>query len=151
MIRESRVSKKFQEMTTKRVVSIVLVCIMCAPFLQPELYLYDFGVADKMDITDYLISIMKSQLDFDHILQPGLPCEEKKPYAEMFETLPKKHIWINKIEEYQCKSKHNSYIQCEDQQDIIDITILNCTTGKSEILYAFQDIEQFRMSDYETA
>lgn len=60
MMRESRVSKKFQEMTTKRVVSIVLICIMLTPFLQPELFLYDFGVADKMGISDYFLSIMKT-------------------------------------------------------------------------------------------
>lgn len=59
MIRESRVSKKFQEMTTKRVVSIVLICIMCTPFLAPELYLYDFG-NKNMQISDYLITIMRT-------------------------------------------------------------------------------------------
>jgi len=73
---------------------------MVTPFLQPELFLYDFGIADKMDISDYLISIMKSQLDFDYILQPGIDCPSKQPYKHMFNSLPKKDIWINKIEEY---------------------------------------------------
>lgn len=43
---------------------------------------------------------MKSQLDFDYILQPGIDCPSKQPYKHMFNSLPKKDIWINKIEEY---------------------------------------------------
>jgi len=40
IVRESRVSKKFQEMTTIRVVAIVLVSIMVGPFLNEENDLY---------------------------------------------------------------------------------------------------------------
>jgi len=49
-IRESRISKKFQEMTTKRVVSIVMICIICAPMISSD---NEFYLGDTSDLAQF--------------------------------------------------------------------------------------------------
>jgi len=59
IIRESRVSKKFQEMTTMRVVSIVLICIMVTPFLDADVFMID-----SFNPADYLAMVIKMKVNF---------------------------------------------------------------------------------------
>ena len=65
VIRESRVSKKFQEMTTKRVVSIVLICIMSGAFMSPDLYIYN---DNYNEISDYLVILLGKYFQFDSLV-----------------------------------------------------------------------------------
>lgn len=120
-IRESRVSKKFQEMTTKRIVSIVLVCIMVTPFLSADLYL------ETNHIADYVISVFKIQPDYKDLIQFDKPCAERQDLKTGFQKLKNLESILMKIEEYQ--DLYNS--------EIIDVTMLNCSSETYVPVYVF--------------
>jgi len=60
-----------------RVVSIVLICIMVTPFLDASVY-----ILDNTTPADYMVRIMKSDLNFNIVVQPDTECEDKLPYPE---------------------------------------------------------------------
>ena len=52
---------------------------MVIPFLTPELYLFDTSYSK---ISDYLVSIMMNQLNFDNVVQPDIECDKKLEYDQ---------------------------------------------------------------------
>lgn len=61
-------------MTTKRVVSIVLICIMSGAFMSPDLYIYN---ENYNEISDYLVILLGKYFDFDSLVQEDIACSEK--------------------------------------------------------------------------
>ena len=60
-------------MTTIRVVTMVLICILAVPFISPEVYLENLNAYPPYG--NYLANAMIDVLGFDMLIQSDVECE----------------------------------------------------------------------------
>lgn len=129
-------SKKFQEMTTRRIVSIVLICIMVTPFVSDENDLY----LETSTVADHTIAVLSTELEFNKdFFQLYKQCPDRDNYKQKFNQMPQVNTIIDKVRKYQ-----DLY-----PSKFIDILLKNCSSKRYDIVYAFQNAKTVRLSDTE--